>query len=185
MEWPATEPITEMSGNTAEYKYLAFLLEDRTWALPVGGIQEIIRPLKALPLPNAPHHVDGVINLRDSIIPLINLRTRLGLRPIEATERSAVIIVRLGDSSPAGFLVDAVEQVLSIPPEIVKPTPSFGPATNDDCLAGIAHLGDNGEDVITLLDVDQIHGATSSVPQSGANKEELDWFDSETATAAV
>lgn len=182
-----------LATGGADHKYLTFLLEGRSWGMPVGRIQEIIRPMEVLPLPETPHYVEGVINLRKSVIPLVNLRTRLGHPTVEPTERTAVIIVRTGgvdNPGLAGLLVDAVEQVLHLGPDAVEQSPAVN--SGGGCIAAIAHIG---EDVMTLLDLDEACGgagvACAPVPApvadaaaaaaapvaAGGGDAEMDWFD--------
>jgi len=174
----ALNPIS-MARENVNDKYLTFLLDGRAWGLPVFQIQEIIREMKTLPLPGLPHYVDGIINLRGRIIPIVNLRLRFGHSSVVATERTAVVIVRANGSdghSLYGLLVDAVEQVLRLRSDVVEPPPAVG-SGSASWVGGIARIG---EKVMTLLDVSQVVGEMSFTPpaaNTSAGESEIDWFE--------
>ncbi|MGY8719925.1 MAG: chemotaxis protein CheW, partial [Verrucomicrobiia bacterium] len=133
-------------------------------------------------LPEAPHYIDGLANLRGTFIPVANLRTRLGHAVGEQNERTAIIVVRMPGTGDKGLLVDAVEQVVRIERERLEHPPVGG--SGGSCVAGIARLGEQ-EDFLTVLDIDQICGEFSPTPppvsaaatpaaDAGAD---MDWFD--------
>jgi len=166
-----------MSANASDHKYLIFQIEDRSWGLPVGRVREIIRPLKVLPLPDSPHYVEGVMNLRGRVVPLVNLRTRLNYPPAGETERTAVIIVRLAGEGRAGLLVDAVEQVLHIESDKVEKPPAM--SAGGGCVAAIGHVG---QEVVTLLDIDQVTGEVATAATAPAMEQ---WFEGDPAATAA
>ena len=97
-------------------KYLTFQLGDESFGVPVTKVQEIIRLPPITPVPHMPAHVRGVTNLRGRVIPVVDLRARLGLPPLATAPRTCMIVVHLrlatGGQSSVGLIVDAVEEVL-------------------------------------------------------------------------
>lgn len=104
---------------------LSFRLADQEYCLEVTSVREIRGWTRATPLPHAPAHVQGVINLRGTVLPVIDLSLRLGMSPIAQTERSVIIVVQ-DRGSNLGLLVDAVSDILSIPLAALQPPPAIG-----------------------------------------------------------
>mgnify|MGYP000880765253 FL=1 len=100
------------------------------------AVREIRGGAATTPLPHSPDFVLGVINLRGAVLPIIDLKARLGLGKGETTERSVVIVVRIG-SRLVGLLVDAVSEILAADPSMIQPTPSIGCDTVTRFVRGI------------------------------------------------
>ena len=120
------------------------------YGLGIGQVQEIIRPLPIARVPNAPENIEGVINLRGNIIPVINLHKRLALGERISSERSRVIIVRTQDIT-AGIIVDSVKEVLDLPTEYVKPL-----LAGKTDVASLLGIGKSSDHVFMLLDLESI-----------------------------
>jgi len=141
-------------------KFLTFLLQDETYGVPILLVREIIAVHPITPLPHLPDHVRGVINLRGRIIPVIDLRLRLGMpaRPYDSHTCIVVIDARMDDreeSTPMGCIVDTVSEVLSVDAAHLEPTPSFGPSVNTSIALGLARHPTR-KCVVTLLDMQAI-----------------------------
>ena len=136
------------TGDGAQH--LVFVVEGTEYGVEIGAVEEI-RPA-AVPvtaLPGAPRWVRGVINLRGVIVPIYDLRARLGQRPLD-DERFAVIVVVRVAGKTIGVLVDAVADVLTIERDAVQEPSSLGHDVASPLLRGIAHAG---ERVILLMDL--------------------------------
>ncbi len=122
-------------------KALTFTVSSETLALPISRVKEIIEYTDVTRIPMVPNYIRGVINLRGSVVPVIDLAARLE-RPSGPTgRRTCVIIVELAEADghlDVGIMVDAVNEVLDIPPGDVEPPPSFGASVRADFIEGMA-----------------------------------------------
>ncbi len=142
-----------------EGKYLTFSLGNEEYGIGILKIREIIGMLPITAVPETPHYVKGVINLRGKVIPVVNLRLRFGMPEIEIGDRTCIIVVETagaGGLMPVGIVVDAVSEVLNIRAEEIEDPPSFGVRLNTDYILGMAKR-DKG--VKILLDIDRVLGA--------------------------
>jgi purine-binding chemotaxis protein CheW len=140
-------------------KYLTFQLDREEFGIPVLQVREIMGLQDITAVPNTPHHVKGVINLRGRVIPVLCLRARFGLPEVEHTTRTCIIVVQV--KSPAGetqlgVIVDAVSEVLTVTADEIEDTPNFGGGPSAPYLRGMAKIKDK---VKILLDIDQLLGA--------------------------
>ncbi|MBN1403152.1 MAG: purine-binding chemotaxis protein CheW [Opitutales bacterium] len=138
-------------------KFLTFKLGEESYGVAVLKIREIIRMQKITPVPQMPHHVKGVINLRGKVIPVIDMRLKFGIGEDTVTERTCIVVVQIeareGIATSVGLIVDAVEEVMNITEEEVEETPDLGGQFDGEYILGIAKI--KGE-VKTLLDIDQV-----------------------------
>jgi purine-binding chemotaxis protein CheW len=137
---------------------LTFVVDGREFGVDILRVQEIRTWTRPMPIPWAPSWVKGVINLRGDIVPLVDVRERLGLPTQEPGELTGVLVVRAthGDQRRiVGLIVDSMSDVVSIAPETIKPPPDLG-HSKESFSKGIAVLQDK---LVTLLDVDGLLGA--------------------------
>lgn len=137
-------------------KYLLFQLRNEQFGLDVMQVREIIGLQRITAVPHMPPYVRGVINLRGKVVPVIDLRTRLGFKPEDFHARTCTIVVET--PSPRGELliglvVDAVSEVVHIPPELIQAPPDFADSEPRPYVLGMAKLGDR---VSILLAIDQV-----------------------------
>lgn len=130
---------------------LTFSLGGETFAMPVEPVQQIVRISSITRVPHAPHPIRGVTNLRGRVIPVIDLRVRVGL-PTTEIDRSARIIAVGSRGRVIGLLVDAVHQVMHIDLNQIQRPPDDVLTIQSDYIAGVYH---HGESLILLLDVDR------------------------------
>jgi purine-binding chemotaxis protein CheW len=138
-------------------QFLTFRLEDEEYGLEILRVQEIKGYSKITPLPNSPAEVKGVMNLRGAVVPIIDLRTRFGLRQAEYTRFTVIIVVTIG-AKVVGLVVDAVSDVLNVGAEEVVPAPDLGAGVDTSFMTGMARTG---ERLVTLLNIDQLVGAAN------------------------
>lgn len=138
-------------------KYLTFTLASEAYGVPVLKVREIITMLPITSVPQMPSHVKGVINLRGKVIPVIDLRTKLGLPDSPASENNCIVVVQLpargGELRNIGLIVDAVEEVANVAAEDIEPPPDFGGSIGVEYLLGMAKV--KGV-VKSLLDIEKV-----------------------------
>ena len=144
-------------------KYLAFTLGQESYGLPVLGVREIIRLVAITPVPQMPAHVRGVINLRGKIVPVVDLRIRLGLAVADSSESACIVVVQVklpaGGTMHMGLIVDGVEEVINFAATDLEATPDFGMKVDTNYLLGMAKVKGR---VIALLDINQVVGAVAA-----------------------
>jgi purine-binding chemotaxis protein CheW len=137
---------------TAELLQLvSFFLGNEEFALEILKVQEIIRMVDLTRVPNAPEFVEGVINLRGKVIPVIGLRKRFAMEPREHDKQTRIVVVEL-HGSVVGFVVDSVSEVLRIPADTVEPPPRLA-KTKREYVCGVGKLSNR---LLLLLDVDRL-----------------------------
>ncbi|MGQ9511807.1 chemotaxis protein CheW [Thermodesulfitimonas sp.] len=141
---------TEVTGK--EEQIVVFKLAEQTYGVDIGAVAEIIRMESITRVPRAPEFVEGVINLRGRIIPVIDLRKRFGLPEGEQTRQSRIIIGEIGGMT-IGMIVDAVLEVLRVPTETIAPPPAVVEGVDVAYLRGIALWE---ERMIILLNLQKI-----------------------------
>ncbi|MBD3168442.1 MAG: chemotaxis protein CheW [candidate division Zixibacteria bacterium] len=137
-------------------KYLTFRLSQEEYGIQILKVHQIIGVCEITAVPNTPHYVRGIINLRGSIIPVIDLRLKFSMEPKENTDETCIIVVDAGaqgGSISMGVLVDAVSEVLEIVRSEIEETPNFGSAVNAEYILGIGKVKDT---VKILLDIDKV-----------------------------
>lgn len=137
-------------------KFLTFDLGKETYGIDILKIREIIGITNITAVPQAPEYVRGVMNLRGKIIPVADLRCRLGFPSEEDTERTCIIVADVeGDGSriQIGLVVDAVSEVAQIVPSEIEGPPSLGDDCRTEYIQGLAKLKDK---VVILLDIDRV-----------------------------
>lgn len=145
-------------------QYLTFMLGQKTFAMPIQNICEIIAFDGVTPVPLMPVFLRGVINLRGSIVPVIDLSARFGDSPLEVERRTCVVIVEVEDDSgmiPIGVIVDAVNEVVDIPPEAIAPPPAFGTNIQTAFISGMFSQDDRFVIILNhqcVLSLDEMAG---------------------------
>jgi len=134
------------------YQFVTFNLGEEEYAIEILKVQEIIRMIPITRVPNSPEFINGVINLRGKVIPVMNLGKRIGLREKETDNDSRIIVVTI-QNKIIGFIVDKVNIVLRIHKSIIEPTPQMVGRTNSEFINGIAKMDSN---LLILLDLDKV-----------------------------
>jgi len=140
-----------------EGRYLTFVVNDQEFGVNILKVKEIIKMMKFVKVHQAPSYAKGVINLRDKVIPIIDLRAKLGMEEVECTDRSCIIIVETDihtDSQHIGVVVDAVSEVASFKADEIEEPPALGASIDTNYILGIAKSG-TGDMVKILLDIDR------------------------------
>lgn len=110
--------------TTSEVELLSFRLAEEEYSVDIMSVREIRGWTRATPLPHAPDHVRGVINLRGTVLPVVDLSVRLGMEPVQGDARNVIIVVQVGGQT-AGLLVNAVSDILALPRSELQPPPEL------------------------------------------------------------
>ena len=136
--------------------YLTFEVADEEYAIDIHRVREILVYSSLTSVPRAPEFIAGVMNLRGSVVPVVDLRNKLGLPRTTITGTTCVVIVDIhsdGQTSNVGLLADDVRQVMSLASDDIEPPPTFG--TKID-LAFLRGMGDLGDHFALILDIDRL-----------------------------
>ena len=142
----------ETKTQSSEEQVVVFSLAEELYGLDISRVQGIIKMPEVTRVPRTAVFIEGVINLRGEIVPIIDLRKRFGLREHENGVDTRIINVEMGDHL-VGLIVDAVEEVLNIPSDVIEPPPDLVTTLDSAYLRGIAKLQ---ERLVILLDLDRV-----------------------------
>lgn len=132
---------------------VTFSLMGEVFGLPILDVREIIRMTEITPVPQAPGFVEGVINLRGQILPVVDLRKRFGITPKENDDTTRIVVVELSHAA-VGLIVDSVSEVLRIPADVVAPPPSLvAGSIGAEYIKGIGHYD---ERMIILIEMRKV-----------------------------
>ena len=133
-------------------RYLSFFVKDEQYGIDISHINEIIAMMKVTHVPRTPDFVEGVINLRGSIIPIVDIRGKFGIEKKEHDMNTAIIINEVAGVN-IGFVVDRVEDVLTFDERDLNEPPKFGSHIDTSFIKSVAEVG---SDVILILDMEKI-----------------------------
>ena len=145
-----------MAVETEIRQYLTFTLAEEQYAADVSRVREVLELLPFTKIPRMPAYMKGVINIRGSVVPVVDLRQKFGMPEAEQTVDTSIIVMDVGEGEEritVGCLADSVEEVIDIPPESVEPAPSFGTKVDTEFIDGIAK---RDEQFIIVLDINRV-----------------------------
>ncbi len=131
---------------------VGFRLADEEYGIEITKVQEIILPCEVTRVPQVPDYLKGLINLRSTVIPIIDLRLRFGLPPVEPTEETRIVVVNTSGKT-IGVVVDSVSEVLRVLREQIDPPPQTVARLGREYLTGLVKLDDR---LLILLEIDKI-----------------------------
>lgn len=140
-------------------QYLTFLLGDELFSLDIAKVHEVLDYTLITRVPRTPAYMQGVINLRGRVVPVVDLRLLFGMPPTSVSVNTCIIIVEAAvNSEPVvlGLLADAVQEVLELDPETIKPAPRIGTKLDSRFIKG---MGRQGERFLIILDIDRVFSA--------------------------
>jgi len=143
----------------ASWQYLTFRLGEESFGIDVLKVREILDLVDVTKVPKSPEYMLGVINLRGSVVPVVDLRKRFGIVCGERTKDNCIIVLEInfGDEDvKVGIVGDMVEEVVDLRAEQIEPPPRLGSQLRTEFIVG---MGKQGEDFIILLDIDKIFSA--------------------------
>lgn len=145
-----------ISGGGDGDQYLTFMLAGEEYGVDILRVREIKGWDNVTPIPNTPKYIKGVINLRGTIVPIIDLRQRFSLDSIDYGPTTVVIVLKVDSdkgSRTMGIVVDAVSEVYNIDQGALKPAPDFGQAVSTDFVKGLGTVDDK---MVIVLDIDHL-----------------------------
>ena len=142
-------------ATSTEQQLVSFDLATESYGVDIGAVREIIRLQKITNVPRTPEFVEGVINLRGKVIPVVDLRKRFGLPVGDQSAENRIVVVDIGGQD-IGVIVDAVNEVLRIFSDSVEPPSSVITTADSDYLMGIAKVDDK---LLILLDLESVLSA--------------------------
>ena len=148
------QPGSSLVGQSGQY--LTFLVGGERLGLNINEVNEIIEISNMTRVPMTPDYIQGVINLRGSVVPVVDLSARLGHKVSDIGKRSCIVLVELTveeEKQTLGMLVDQVDEILDIPAEKIQLAPEFGADIRTEFIQAMGRVGD---DFIILLDVSRV-----------------------------
>lgn len=137
-------------------QYLTFVVAGEEYAIPILRVREILAYVALTRVPRAPEFIAGVMNLRGRVVPVVDLRMKLGLEPTAITAHTCIVIVEVENEQAAttlALLAEDVKDVIDLTDEEVEPPPAFGTRIDSSFLIGMADLGDR---FALILDADRV-----------------------------
>lgn len=135
-----------------EGQYVTFLLGDEEYGLEILAVQEIIGFTHITHVPHLPDFIKGVINLRGTVVPVIDLRLKFGLGQADYNNHTCVVVVKM-EERVMGMVVDVVSEVVNFPEGSVEPAPPFGTNIKADFIKAMGKVGDR---LVIILDIDKV-----------------------------
>jgi purine-binding chemotaxis protein CheW len=159
-----------VTGIIETTQYLTFKLDDEVFALDIGKVREVLDFTSITKVPRTPEFMRGVINLRGSVVPVVDLRLKFGMSKTENTVNTCIIIVEVtmdNETIILGALADSVQEVLDLEPGNIEPAPKIGTRLNTEFITG---MGKRENRFIIILDIDKIF-STDELALVQANQE--------------
>ena len=131
---------------------VTFNISNEEFGVDILKVQEIIRTMEITKVPRAPEFVEGVINLRGKVIPIIDLRRRFGMESRKHDSQTRIVVIELNNMI-VGFVVDSVSEVLRIPADTVVPPPAIVSGVDSEYISGVGKLDDR---LLILIDLEKL-----------------------------
>ncbi|MEG0564652.1 MAG: chemotaxis protein CheW [Hungatella sp.] len=149
----ASQTIAQTDSSEMDGKYLTFWTDKQLFGVPIAHVVQIVGMQTITEVPEFPIYAKGIINLRGAIIPLIDVRLRIGKQEVDYNERTCIIVTDINDN-PVGFIVDEVDAVTTITNEFITPPPTLAGCES----AYISGVGTIEDKVVLLMDTCKIVG---------------------------
>jgi len=156
---------------TETTQYLTFKLGEEVFALDVAKVREILDFTTVTRVPQTPAYMRGVINLRGSVVPVLDLRLKFGMSATEKTVNTCVIVAEMmveGEALVMGVLSDSVQEVIDLEPEQIEPAPRIGTTINTEFILG---MGKHNEQFMMILDIDRVFSESEKAAIRGVEGE--------------
>ncbi len=152
-----------MNGERADNQYLTFVIDGETYAVPVGKVREVLEYIKPSKLPNTDDFLKGLINVRGTGIPLVDLRRKFGMGEIPVSKDTAIIVMEIlaadGDQRIIGAIADEVHEVIEMDEAELEGPPRFGTAVDAEFVRSV---GKRDGRFVFVLDIDGIFSDASA-----------------------
>jgi len=153
-------------------QYLTFKLGEEVFAMDVSHVREILEFNSVTKVPKTPDFMRGVINLRGSVVPVLDMRLKFGMSMTEKTVNTCIVVLEVsleGEKIVIGALVDSVQEVFELDPEQIEPPPRIGIQIKTDFIKG---MGKRNDHFIIILDIDKLF-TTEELAYASDTKEEV------------
>jgi purine-binding chemotaxis protein CheW len=151
-------------------QYLTFELGQETFALEVSYVREILELTNVTKVPKTPDFMTGVINLRGSVVPVLDLRLKFGMTTAEKTVNTCIVVVEVSvgnEKTIIGALVDSVQEVFELEPDQIEPPPRIGTQLRTDFIRG---MGKKDDQFIIILNIDEVFSTDEIALVEGLNE---------------
>lgn len=148
-----------VEGITQTTQYHSFKLDEEEFALDISRVREVLDFTRITKVPQTPDFMKGVINLRGSVVPVVDLNMKFGIKDTEKTVNTRIIIGEIdidGEATIIGALADSVHEVMELEPDKIEPAPKIGTRLNTEFLKG---MGKRDEEFVMILDIDRVFSA--------------------------
>jgi purine-binding chemotaxis protein CheW len=145
-----------VTSITEAAQYLTFKLSDEIFAVEVSKVREILEYIKITKVPRTPEFMRGVINVRGSVVPVLDLRLKFGMSVTEQSINTCIIVLEInfeGETTILGALADSVQEVIELEPDQIEPAPKIGTQLRTEFIKGI---GKRDNEFIMILDIDRV-----------------------------
>ncbi|MBF0515559.1 MAG: chemotaxis protein CheW [Nitrospirae bacterium] len=156
-----------VAGITETTQYLTFILNDETFAIDISKVREVLEYSTVTKVPQMPSYMDGVINIRGSVVPVVDLSMKFGMREFEKTVNTCVIIVEVmvgRKQTVLGAVVDSVQEVMELDADKIEPPPSIGTSLDTTFIKG---MGKRDDRFIIILNIDSIFSSSDMSSMRG------------------
>ena len=160
--------MAEEAYGSENHQYLTFKLDEEVFALGIDKVREVLDYTSVTKVPQVPDFMRGVINLRGSVVPVVDMRLKFGMAKTEKTVNTCIIIVEInleGETTVLGALADSVQEVLDLEPHQIEPAPKIGTKLRTEFIRG---MGKRGEQFIIILDIDKVFSGEELSAAQGA-----------------
>lgn len=150
----------------AEYdttQYIVIKIGDEHYGINIKFVDNIVRMQKFTRVPQVQHYFKGVINLRGEVVPVMSLRLKMNLPDDEFTEHTRIIIIKLEANAPIGIIVDEVKEVVTLGENNIETVSKNAKNADASFINGIGKRGENGDSLISLLDLNAVISEKESV----------------------
>jgi purine-binding chemotaxis protein CheW len=145
-----------IAAITETRQYLTFKLSDEVFAVDVARVREILEFTSITKVPQTPDYMSGVINLRGSVVPVMDMHLKYGMPPAERTVNTCIVVMEVnpeGETIVLGALADSVQEVVELESAQIEPAPKIGTRINTDFIAG---MGKHNDHFIIILNIDKV-----------------------------
>ena len=157
-----------VAAFTETAQFLTFTLDSERYALDIGKVREVLEFGTVTRVPRTPEFMRGVINLRGSVVPVVDLRLKFGMPRTERTIDTCIVIAEVtidGETTVLGALADSVQEVLDLEPNQIDPPPRVGARLDTSFIRG---MGKRDDDFIIILDIDRVFSADDILRVAGS-----------------
>jgi len=163
-----------VAAITEAAQYLTFTLDSEVFAVNISKVREVLDFTTITKVPRTPEYLCGVINLRGSVVPVVDMRLKFGMPKTEKTVNTSIVILEIaldGEITILGALVDSVKEVLDLEPGQIEPAPRIGTRLNTEFIRG---MGKRDSQFIIILDIDKVFSQDElALAQSAGGKKDF------------